>query len=244
MYSSNETTNGVIIKLSKLRPDERPREKLKAKGAGFLNDIELLAILVGSGNSKNDVFSLAQKIRHIVDTVPVEKLYKELIKIRGIGPGKASAICSALEFARRRYKPSTKKIGKPDDLFAWLRSYAEKKQEHFIVFTLNGANEIISRRVVTVGLLNSTQIHPREVFADAIAERAASLILAHNHPSGITTPSNEDIKLTDKLRRAGNLLGMPILDHIVFSHSGYFSMVDHGLFIELDIDLMRAAGID
>ncbi len=221
--------------MSKLPKEDKPREKLKRRGVRFLTDIELIAILLGAGNKKFDVFSLAKKISQIVDVTSLsrmENLYKELMKIHGIGPAKASAVCSALEFARRQYKPSTKKIKKPKDLFHWLRSYGEKKQEHFIVFSLNGANEVISRRVVTVGLLNSTQIHPREVFADAIAERAASLILAHNHPSGIITPSREDIHLTDKMRRAGNLLGIPILDHIIFSHNRFVSMLDQGLFIE------------
>ena len=216
------------LKLKDLPWEQRPREKVKIIGLSGLTDTELIALILGSGTAQMDVLRLANAVEEILHEISHDKWMEQLLTIPGIGKNKAMAICASLEYSRRKFKPATSKVNNPEDLFPWLRSYTEKKQEYFLVFALNGANEVISRRVVTIGLLNSSQIHPREVFAEAISERAAAIILAHNHPSGEITPSREDIYVTEKISRAGNILGIPVLDHIIFSHTGFYSMMEFG----------------
>lgn len=202
---------------------------MKSRGVGALTDIELIAVFLNSGTSRVNVLKLAEQVSHVIDKSDREKLFENLTQINGIGEARAFSICAVMEFVRRKIYPASRKINTPADIYSWLKPYCDKKQEHFIVFTINGGNEILARRVVTVGLLNSSQIHPREVFADAIADRAASVVLAHNHPSGNYEPSEEDIRVTKKLKNAGEILGVTILDHIVFSETGYCSFLERKL---------------
>jgi DNA repair protein RadC len=109
-----------------------------------------------------------------------------------------------------------------------IRHYADRKQEQFICISLNGANEVIAHRVVSVGLVNKTQVHPREVFADPITDRASAIIAAHNHPSGSLSPSKEDVEITRQIKNAGETLGIKLLDHIIFNHRGYYSFLEDG----------------
>lgn len=109
-----------------------------------------------------------------------------------------------------------------------LYKYRNKKQEHFIVLLLDGKNEVIKTHVATIGLLNSSQVHPREVFVEAIKRRSASIIIAHNHPSGLNTPSREDLAITKRIKEAGELIGITVLDHIIFSKTGFHSMLENG----------------
>ena len=146
-----------------------------------------------------------------------------------MGPAKAALIAAAMEFARRRIRPEGLRISFPPDVLPLIRHYADRKQEHFICVSLNGANEVIASRVVSVGLVNKTQVHPREVFADAITDRASAVIVAHNHPSGSLEPSKEDIDITARLKSAGEILGIRLLDHIVFNQKGYHSFLESGL---------------
>jgi len=219
----------LISNLADFHELDRPREKLKKKGAGALTNTELLAVFLKTGTRNFSVIRLAKSVHEIIDRYDSERLYENLVSIKGMGEAKSLSICAAMEYMRRKIQPSSRKIRTPGDIAAWLKPYCDKKQEHFIVITLNGGNEIINSRVVTVGLLNSSQIHPREVYADAIVERAASLILAHNHPSGNCEPSKEDIAVTRKLIHAGEILGVSVLDHIVFSETGYKSFLEEGL---------------
>ncbi len=206
---------------------DRPREKLQKKGAEALSDLELMAILVGKGTEGHDVMSIAKRILKILDSDDKKPNLKELQKIEGVGPAKATLIAAALEFARRRIRPEGLKISFPPDVLPLIRHYADRKQEHFICISVNGANEIITSRVVSVGLVNKTQVHPREVFADPITDRASAIIVAHNHPSGALIPSKEDIEVTKQLKSAGKILGIKLLDHIIFNHKGYYSFLDH-----------------
>ena len=153
---------------------------------------------------------------------------KELQKIEGIGPAKATLIAAALEFARRRIRPEGLKVKEPTDVLPLISYLANRKQEHFIAISLNGANEVIASRVITVGLVNATQIHPREVFCDPITDRACALIIAHNHPSGALSPSAEDLAITGRLKAAGETVGIRLMDHIIFSRKGYYSLLEHG----------------
>jgi DNA repair protein RadC len=110
----------------------------------------------------------------------------------------------------------------------WVRHYGDRRQEHFLCISLNGANEVITTRVVSVGLVNKTQVHPREVFAEPITDRASAVILAHNHPSGNLSPSKEDLQITRQLKEAGETLGITVLDHIIFSQKGHYSFLEQG----------------
>lgn len=215
-------------KISEIPVLDRPREKLQKKGAEALSDLELMAILVGKGTEGHDVMSVAKCILKILDSSNEKPNLKELQKIEGVGPAKATLIAAALEFARRRIRPEGLKISFPPDVLPLIRHYADRKQEHFICISVNGANEVITSRVVSVGLVNKTQVHPREVFADPITDRASAIIVAHNHPSGGLNPSKEDIEITKQLKSAGKTLGIKLLDHIIFNHKGYYSFLDHG----------------
>jgi DNA repair protein RadC len=209
---------------------ERPREKLQMKGAEALSDVELIAILLGSGTKGHDVMKVAGRILKVLDGNPKQLSLEDLQKIEGVGLAKATLIAAALEFARRRIRPEGLKISTPADVLPLIQHFADRKQEHFVCVSINGANEVIKSRVVSVGLVNKTQVHPREVFADPITDRASAIIVAHNHPSGGLTPSREDIDITKQLKAAGETLGIRLLDHIIFNHKGYYSFLEHGEF--------------
>ncbi|HHR85085.1 MAG TPA: DNA repair protein RadC, partial [Candidatus Acetothermia bacterium] len=198
----------VIKDLPKL---DRPREKLLSKGAVALSDSELLAILIGSGMKGTNALSLATKILRRID-LRLDKLDVEALKeIPGVGPAKAARIAAAFELVRRHLQREGSRVREAKDVLPFVQQIREKHQEYFVCLSLNGANEVIENRVVTVGLLDSNQVHPREVYADPLTDRAASIIVAHNHPSGTLEASPEDIALTDRLARAGKLLGIPLL---------------------------------
>ena len=145
-----------------------------------------------------------------------------------MGDAKATLILAAIEFARRRIKPEGAKIETPADLLPHVRHYADRKQEHFLCATINGANEILNIRVVSTGLIDRSPVHPREVFADAVADRASGIIVAHNHPAGGLAPSPSDTAITAQLKAAGEIVGIDMLDHIIFNRSGYFSFLEEG----------------
>ena len=151
-------------KIKDMPQNERPREKLLEKGAGFLSDQELLAIILGKGTQKDDVLSLSKKLIKVIDAKGLEFQVKDIIEIDGIGEAKATAISAAFEFVRRRIKPEGLKIKFPADILPLIQHYGDRKQEHFICVSINGANEVMNVRVVTIGLVNKSQVHPREVF--------------------------------------------------------------------------------
>jgi DNA repair protein RadC len=205
----------------------RPREKLQAKGPKALSDKELLAILLRSGTQTQDVLTLAGKILKVLDDTSANPMLDQLLSIDGIGPAKATTILAALEFARRRISPEGFKIGQPPDVLPLIQHMADRKQEHFLCISLNGAHEVIAVRTISVGLVNKTQVHPREVFADSLTDRATAIIVAHNHPTANLTPSKDDIIITRQLKSAGETLGIRLLDHIIFSHKGYYSFAEN-----------------
>ena len=215
-------------KISAIPKQDRPREKLQQKGAEALSDLELMAILLGSGTKGHDVMTMAERILKVLDAHNEKLNIDELKKIEGVGPAKATLIAAALEFVRRRIRPEGLKISFPADVLPLIANYADRKQEHFICISINGANEVITSRVVSVGLVNKTQVHPREVFADPITDRAAAIIVAHNHPSGSLLPSKEDIEVTKQLKTAGETLGIRLIDHVIFNHKEYYSFLEKG----------------
>jgi DNA repair protein RadC len=214
-------------KIKELPEFERPREKLLKQGAAFLSDQELLAIMLGKGTQKYDVLSLSKKIVKIIDEKGLSFSVNDVTNIEGIGIAKATSIVAAFEFVRRRIKPEGLKIKFPADVLPLIQHYANRKQEHFLCISINGANEVMSVRVVSIGLVNKSHVHPREVFADVLSERASAVIVAHNHPNGDLKPSKEDIHITNQLKEAANILGLDLLDHIIFSAKGYYSFVEN-----------------
>jgi DNA repair protein RadC len=216
-----------MTRLKQMPVHSRPREKLFAKGAEALSDRELLAALLGRGSGKRDVLALGSDLLRLIDEKGLDLTVAEITAIPGIGQAGAAAVAAAFEFARRRIRPRGQKITTPAGVMPLIRHYGDRKQEHFIAVSLNGAHDVMDVRVVTIGLVNKSQVHPREVFSDAIAARAAAIIVAHNHPSGDLAPSREDLKVTRRLKEAGEVLGIPLLDHIIFHGDKSYSLADH-----------------
>jgi DNA repair protein RadC len=218
-----------MTKIQELHKDDKPREKLALKGAQALKDHELMAILLGTGVKDKDVFKLSKEIIKMFEkdfeTLNLEKLRN----IHGLGLAKASQILSAIELSKRYLIKQNKRIRYAKDIHEELREFANKKQEHFITITLDGASHIIEKRVVFIGTLNQSLVHPREVFADAISDRAASIIIAHNHPSGQLKPSYEDEAVTRRLKEVSKIVGIELLDHVIVSKEGFYSFKDEGL---------------
>jgi DNA repair protein RadC len=214
--------------IHKIPKYDRPREKLIARGASVLSDQELLAVLLGKGTHQMDVMTLAEKLAKIIDGKGLDVGIDDLTCLQGIGEAKAALILAAVEFARRRIKPQGLKITTPADVLPLIRHFADRRQEHFLSVTINGANEVLNVRVVSVGLVDRSLVHPREVFADVMSDRASGLIIAHNHPEGSLEPSQADIQATQQIKQAGEALGIQLLDHIIFNKKGYFSFLESG----------------
>ena len=223
------TLNTLNTRMSDIPEHDRPREKLLRKGAAALSDQELVAVLLGKGTAGMDVMTLAGKLLRIVDEKGLKLRPEDLTEYDGVGAAKAALILAAVEFARRRIKPEGSRIATSADLLAHVQHYADRRQEHFLCASINGANEILNIRVISIGLIDRTPIHPREVFADALVDRAAAIIVAHNHPTSGLEPSSAALDVTRQLKAAGNIIGVPLLDHIIFNRSGYFSFLEAGL---------------
>ncbi len=209
--------------------DPRARERLSEKGVSALSDLELVMILLGTGTKGKPVAVLAGEILRLIDYERTVLDTSLLRKSAGMGMAKASVVLASLELGRRIFGSRENRISSPGDFFPLVRHRADRKQECFVCASLNGAHEVIKIRVISKGLVNRTVVHPREVFADAITDRACAVAVAHNHPSGKLDPSPEDVDITRKLGKAGEILGIPLIDHIVFSEAGYFSFVEHGM---------------
>ena len=218
----------MVQRIQDLPISDRPREKLHCKGAQALSDLELLAVLVGSGTRRLDVMTMAAKLLRVLDRSGENLSVDDLCKVEGVGLAKSALIVAAMEFARRRIRPRGVKISFPPDVYPLIRHMADRRQEHFFCISLNGANEVIAIRTVSVGLVNRALVHPREVFADPITDRAAAVIVAHNHPSGNLKPSQDDLSITRQLKEAGMTLGVKLLDHLIFDHRGYLSLLEKG----------------
>jgi len=214
---------------------DKPREKLARMGAEMLSDRELIAAIIGKGVPGRDVFAVSKDIEEMItesDNNGNSLTCKGLTSLHGVGTTKACQIVAAFELARRHITPAEEKrlkITCPGDLMPVATPLLNKKQEYFVCITLNGAGEMIKNRVITVGLLNHSPVHPREVYADAITDRAASVIFLHNHPSGNPEPSPQDVDITKQLIKAGDILGIKVLDHIVVAKRGNVSLRERGL---------------
>ena len=215
--------------IKELHPDDKPRERLIKKGAQSLKKDELLSIILGSGIHGKDVRKLSREIVSILDTSYNSITLTQLTDIHGLGNAKAAQILASIELAKRYTAQNNRKITSAEDVYSELKSFADKMQEYFLTITLDGASHIINTRTVFKGTLNQSLVHPREVFADAIADRSAGIIIAHNHPSGTLIPSRADIQITQRLKEVSKLVGIELLDHVILAKSGFYSFSDEGL---------------
>ncbi len=220
--------------IKQLPPELRPRERLLAAGPSGLSDGELLGLLFGIGNREKTAVELAGEV--ISEAGGLHGLYDvsvhELMQVNGIGEAKACIILAAVELGRRIGQvrnPGRPVISSPADVERLLRGrIANLDRENFVVVLLNTKNEVIETSTVSVGTLSASLVHPREVFKPAVRASAASVVLAHNHPSGKVEPSREDREVTKRLGEAAGILGIEVLDHVIVG-DGYFSMKEHGM---------------
>lgn len=211
---------------------DKPREKLLLRGASALSNRELIALIFGSGGPGNPLMHISKETEKLLEDEKLAALdIKKLSGIPGVGTSKACQILAAFELAKRFYIESDKPLVRtPQDLLPLLKDYADKKQEHFLTVTLDGYKRVIDVHLTFIGTLNYAPLHPREVFAVACTDHAASIIVAHNHPSGNLTPSNEDRLVTKQLREIGALMGIELLDHIVFAKGNrFYSFAGNGM---------------
>ena len=215
--------------------DDRPREKLLAKGRSVLSDAELIAILFGSGSRNETAVDLAKRVLLSKDN-NLDDLGKmsvnELMHFKGIGEAKAIGLIAALELGRRRKSSDPRKrtrISSSEDAFSEIYPVmADLPHEEFWVLLLNRANEVLSKQNLSKGGVSGTVVDPKMIFKMATEQLASAIILAHNHPSGKLRPSQADINLTGKLKEAGNILEIPVLDHLIIGSNSYFSFKDEG----------------
>jgi DNA repair protein RadC len=213
---------------------ERPREKMLNRGSGTLSNAELLAIIMRTGSRQKSVLDLAGDVinhceRDIGDLRHIT--LQELCKMQGIGPSKACQIMAAVELGSRIHAKKLvygQRIASPSDVIeAFHSQLSHERVEKFVAVFLSTKNEIISTEVISVGSLNASIVHPREVFGKAVRLSAASIIAVHNHPSGDPAPSLEDRAITKRLDEAGKLLGISLLDHIIIGGSRYYSFKEN-----------------
>jgi DNA repair protein RadC len=216
-------------------PTDRPREKLFKYGPSYLSNEELIAVLLGSGSRGNDVFCISKKVMgYLEENVSTVRenftsFSDGLLKIKGLGAAKAALIAASCELQSRLTGDQKRIIKNAVDILPYISYLATKRQEYFVCINLNGGNRVMSNRVVTIGLIDQALVHPREVFSEAVKEKAAKVIVAHNHPAGNSAPSNEDVEITNNLVRASGILGITFLDHIIITDDGYFSFREDGL---------------
>ncbi len=230
------TLKFLKVPISQWAAADRPREKLIKTGAGNLSDTELIATLIGSGSDKYNAVDLARQILLSVDQ-NLEELgaleYQDLIQFPGIGDAKAVVVLSAIELGRRRsgYAPPTRfKIGGSQHIYKLMQpKLLDKKMEVFWVVYLNRAHLVIKTQQISQGGVSGTLVDPKLIFKHALNQLASAIVLVHNHPSGQLNPSEADIRLTKKLVAAGKLMEIPVIDHLIFTNSGYFSFADEGL---------------
>lgn len=220
-----------------LPPEERPRERLQKVGAGNLSDQELLALILGRGTAGESVLDAARKLLTEFGTLHnlAAATVEELTGMRGIGLAKAAQIKAAFELADRltdKLKVGEKiECKNPEDVAVYMSARLRgKKKEHFMAVLLDTRNRLLKTVEISIGSLDTSLAHPREVFKEAISASAASVIVVHNHPSGDCTPSADDVELTKRLFSAGEIIGITLLDHIIVSDSGYVSLKSKGLF--------------
>ncbi|WP_026569810.1 MULTISPECIES: DNA repair protein RadC [Sediminibacillus] len=222
------------VTLKHVPKQDRPRERLIEKGPATLSNQDLLAILLGTGTKDESVTTLSQRVFMHFEGLDLLKdaTIEELTAIRGIGTAKGVLILAAIEFGKRlhRFRPDERYvIRSPEDGADYIMEEMRNlNQEHFVVIFLNTKNQILHRQTIFIGSLNASIVHPREVFREAVKRSAASIICAHNHPSGDPSPSQEDIHVTKRLSECGKMIGIELLDHIVIGDRKFVSLKEKG----------------
>lgn len=218
------------MKLKDLQKVDLPREKLAKYGSEKLKDHELLALLLGSGIKGLNVLELSKKILLKIKKIGIKKVVlADLLEIKGLGKAKASQVLAMLALCTRLDSERKAEILSASDVWNFCVDIRGMQREHFVVFYLDTQNCLIERQTISIGTLNSSLVHPREVFEPALTFHAASIIIAHNHPSGQLEPSAEDREVTRRLVQAGKMIGIDILDHIILSKKEYFSFQQKNL---------------
>ncbi|MEX5672667.1 hypothetical protein BUY18_00450 [Staphylococcus cohnii] len=224
------------MKINELADHQKPRERMLSQGARYLSHAELLAILINTGRKGSSSLDIANELLKSVDNLKELKALSinDLNKVKGVGLYKALILKAAFELGERIHSGSVDdkiQITSPKDVADFMMGQMEHlKQEKFIVLFLNSKNIVIKKKTIFIGTLNASIVHPREIFSEAIKCASNAIIVLHNHPSGDTTPSNEDIKTTERLRECGQLLGIDLLDHVIIGDHEYLSMVEEGYF--------------
>ncbi|AWE08177.1 hypothetical protein DCE79_12585 [Lysinibacillus sp. 2017] len=226
----------INMKINDVHEADRPRERLIRQGAKSLSNQELIAILLGTGTKKESVLTVANRV-----LLNFEKLHnlkhatlEEMTDIKGIGEAKAVLLLASIELGRRLASKDLEErytIRSPEDAASYLmQDMTSLQQEHFVCLFLNVKNQVIHKQTIFVGSLNASIVHPREIFREAVKRSAASLICSHNHPSGVPTPSPEDIDVTNRLYEAGKIVGVDLLDHVIIGDHQFISMKEKGYF--------------
>lgn len=223
----------VSIKIKEIPKIDRPRERLISKGANSLSDEELLAIILNGGTINISAKELAGEVIKYSGSLGklVNITFQELLKIKGIGPAKACNILSLIELSKRLNQKQREiiniKLNSPTIVFDYYRYLSNLQQEHFFCLYLDSGKKVLREKLLFVGTVNYSLVHPRDIFKEACLVNAVSIICVHNHPSGDLTPSKDDIKITTNLKQVGELLGIEIIDHIIISYTGYYSFLEN-----------------
>ena len=220
-----------------LPADERPRERLLAEGAASLSNTELLAVLLRTGVKDDSVLRVAEKVLALYKerglAAITQMSAKELSSIKGVGMAKAATILAAVELGRRLALKAAEErmiVHGPADAASYVMPrFRFERREHFAVLLLNAKNHILALKTISVGTLTSSVVHPREVFQAAIEQSAASVILVHNHPSGDPAPSGEDLAVTRRMVEAGEIMDIPVLDHVIVGYDKFISLKEEGM---------------
>ncbi|MFS0575362.1 DNA repair protein RadC [Sporosarcina sp. 179-K 3D1 HS] len=213
---------------------DRPRERLIRQGASSLSNQELIAILLRTGTKEASVLVLANRILSSFDKIQDLKdaTIEEMMAVKGVGKAKAVQLLAAAEIGKRLYRKHSEGryvIRSPEDAASYLMTdMASLNQEHFVALFLNVKNEVLHKQTVFIGSLNSSIVHPREIFREAVKRSAASIIVSHNHPSGNPSPSPEDIEVTKRLIEAGSIMGIDVLDHVIIGDHAFISLKEKG----------------
>jgi DNA repair protein RadC len=216
-----------MMKILNDKPDVR--EQVMKHGLSYPSDEELVMLILGTGTKNLPVRKLSHEVVRTLYEADTENLVRVLTSVKGMGTSRSLAIAAALELGRRRSVHLHSVIRQPRDVVPFVRNYSVLSKEHFICVTLNGGHEVLKIRVASVGTINRTLVHPREIFSEALIENASAMIVCHNHPSGTCDPSEEDIETTQTLIAASQIVGITLLDHIILDRDSYFSFLEHNL---------------
>ena len=222
--------SGVLM--HDVEESERPRERMLELGPAALSDVDLVALLFGSGSGGDGVLDVAARVTRSINLRRLHQTaVEDLLAVKGMGPARAAQLLAAAEIGRRLWPDGDPipLVRGPEKIFELTEDIRRSNREHFVGFYLNSRNQVLRREIISIGSLNASIVHPREVFIPALAVSAASLILAHNHPSGDPSPSEEDLAITRRITESGRLLGIELLDHVVVARDAYTSFKERRL---------------